>query len=94
MSTKCDSKHSSYICSRIMKYYNKDTFSFSWVLIITQGLITRCWNKAVFIPLFPNQGIETHRNSENRLEGKDLNFPQPPLWTLGIEVRRQSGKGG
>lgn len=75
MTTKCDSKHSLNICSHILEYYKKYTFSFSWIFIIIQGLITRSWNKAVFIPLFPNQGIETHWNFENRHEGKVLNFP-------------------
>lgn len=33
----------------MLKYYKKDTFSFSWVFIIIQGLITQSWNKAVSI---------------------------------------------
>lgn len=84
MPTKCDSKHSLYICSHILEYYKKDTFLFSWLFIIIQGLTIQSWNKAVFISLFPNQAIETHWNFENRHQSKVLNFPDPPLWILAL----------
>lgn len=69
MSTKYDLKHYLYIYSHISEYFEKDTFLFSWVLIITQRLISQSWNKAVSVSLFPNQGIETHWHSEAKPQG-------------------------
>lgn len=94
MSSKCDSKYYLYICFHISEYYKKDTFLFSWVFIVTQGLITQSWNKAVPTPLFPNQGIETHWYLENKHRGKVLNFRGLPLWVLRNEGKRWSGEGG
>lgn len=40
----------------MLEYYKKYTFSFSWVFIVVQGLITQSWNKAVSIyPCFPTR---------------------------------------
>lgn len=58
------------LCFYILQYYEKGAF----VSLGPRAPIAQCWNKAVSIPLFPNQTFETHRSSENGHQGEAWRF--------------------